>query len=121
MLIYRLKRRVAQRDSLSLNFDIIRHPSSDDAFLYSYLGKGFATMDSLSLKFTEFEGREMLSNLRNEDHFRIAAKTYTSFINGKSIYLMQQSDTIQELFSDRAAYIDAEITLEDYFELVQKG
>jgi len=121
MLIYRLKRRVPERDSLSLNFDIIRHPASDDAFIYSYLGKGYAPEDSLELKFAAYEGREKLVNIRNENHFRIAAKTYISFINEEGVYLMQGSDTLKELFTDRAAYIDTEITLEDYFKLVQKG
>ena len=121
MLIYRLKRRVPERDSLSLNFDIIRHPASDDAFIYSYLGKAYSSQDSLMLKFSAFQGSEKILNIRNEDHFRIAAKTYTSFINDESIYLMKGSDTISELFKDRSAYIDTEITLEDYFKLVQKG
>lgn len=121
MLIYRLKRRVPERDSLSLNFDIIRHPSSDDAFIYSYLGKAYAPEDSFALKFAAYEGKELLLNIRNENHFRIAAKTYTSFIKEEAIYLMRGSDTLKELFTDRSAYIDAEISLEDYFKLVQKG
>jgi len=121
MLIYSLKRRVSERDSFSLNFDIIRNPTSDDAFIYSYLGKGYAPEDSLELLFAAYDGRETLLNIRNENHFRIAAKTYTSFIKEDLIYLMHGSDTIKELFTDQSAYIDTEITLEDYFKLVQKG
>jgi len=121
MLIYQLKRRDKQRDSLSLNFDIIRHPSTDDVFIYSYLGENFARYASLELKFEAYNGRESLVNIRNENHFSIAAKTYTSFIEEKAIYLMQGSDTLMELFSERAAIIDAEIVLEDYFKLVKKN
>lgn len=121
MLIHRLKRRIPERDSLNLNFDIIRQSAADEAFIFSYLGNHFQNFDSLSLKFSAYADGESLSNLRNEDHFRIAAKTYSSFLKEEPIYLMQGSDTIQELFSDRAAFIDAEITLEDYFKLVQKN
>jgi len=121
MLIYQLKRRVLERDSLNLNFDIIRQSAADEAFIFSHLGNHFKHLDSLSLHFTACADGEELSNLRNEDHFRIAAKTYTSFIKDEPIFLMRGSDTIQELFSDRAAFIDAEITLEDYFKLVQKN
>ena len=121
MLIYQLKRRIPERDSLNLNFDIIRQSAADEAFIFSHLGSHFKDLDSISLNFSAFADREELSNLRNEDHFRIAAKTYTSFIKEEPIFLMRGSDTIQELFSDRAAFIDAEITLEDYFKLVQKN
>lgn len=121
MLIYQLKRRVPERDSINLYFDIIRQSAGDEAFIFSQLGNHFKHLDSLSLQFSAFADREELSNLRNEDHFRIAAKTYTSFIKEEPIFLMRGSDTIQELFSEGAAFIDAEITLEDYFKLVQKN
>jgi hypothetical protein len=121
MLIYRLKRRATERDSVSLNFDIIRHPSADDSFVYSYLGSHFTMSDSLNLMFEAYQGRESLANLQKENHYRIAAKTYTSFIEEKAIFLMQGSDTIKELFSEGNARADAEIVLEDYFKLVQKN
>ncbi len=121
MLIHQLKRRVPERDSINLYFDIIRQSAGDEAFIFSQLGNHFKHLDSLSLQFSAFADREELSNLRNEDHFRIAAKTYTSFIKEEPIFLMRGSDTIQELFSEGAAFIDAEITLEDYFKLVQKN
>jgi hypothetical protein len=121
MLIYRLKRRDAKRDSLSLNFDIIRHPSADESFIYSYLGRGFEKYDSLSLSFEAFTERESLTNLQKENHYRIAAKTYTSFIQEKAVFLMQGSDTIKELYSEGNTFAETEVVLEDYFKLVQKN
>lgn len=121
MEIYRLKRRTKADDKERINFDIIRAAGMEQAFIYTNVGAKFRECDSLSLAFEMYPLEKSLQLLNSEDHFEIAAMVYTSLLSKKSIYLLCQSDTFKELYLDKAAQLDAEITLEDYFRLVLKN
>lgn len=121
MLIYSLKRRSPERDSLSLSFNIVQYPGAEEIYIYSEIGKSFEQYDSLRVIFEKYSGHEDLQGINSEGHFRIAAKTYTSLLEEKAVFLMNYQDTISPLFQDKASRLDAEITLEDYFKLTLKN
>lgn len=121
MEIYRLKRRSSEKDEERINFDIIRTPGMDQAFIYTHIGKRFLSCDSLHLAFEMYPLQKSLQMLDSEQHFEIAAMVYTSLLSEKAIYLLCKGDTLEELYLDKGAQLDVEITLEDYFRLVQKN
>ena len=120
MIIYKLKRRKAAEDSMSLQFSIIQHPLTDNAFAYAELGGNWKQYDSLYVEFTSFKG-ELLGHLSSEAHYRIAAKVYSSLLEGKPVYLLSANDTLRQLYTNEQARINAEITLEDFFRLTNKN
>lgn len=121
-IIYRIKRRSPERDSLSVVFDIVHYPGAEDAFVFTTAGKGFGDSDSLFLAFENYPNNEILSGINGEGHYRIAAKTYSSLLDQGRVFLLSgSSDTLQELFTDKASRLDAETVLEDYFKLVLKN
>lgn len=121
MEIFKLKRRSAYRDSMSLNFDIIRAPAMDQAFIYTEVGSSFKQCDSLVVKFSKYPEIEPLKLLNAEGSFRLAAKVYSSILEEEEIFLCCGNDTLQKLYEDKSSELDAEIVLEDYFRLTRKN
>lgn len=119
--IYSLKRRIPERDSLGLNFDIVHYPGAEEAYIFASAGRAFEQYDSLYVLFDKYPEGEILTGIRSEGHFRIAAKTYSSILGNQAVYLASSQDTIIQLFTSKASLLDAEITLEDYFKLTLKN
>ncbi len=121
MEIYRLKRIGEERASESLNFDIIRAAAIDEAFIFARVGTAYEQCDSLTVKFEKYPEAEDLTLINSERNFQIAAKVYTSILESRPVYLCCGSDTLKQLYVDKASQLDAEIALEDYFRLTLKN
>lgn len=121
MLIYRLKRRKPETDSLSLQFAIIRHPHTDAAYAFAEPGAGFKQYDQLHVGFVKGLEKEPLGNINSEAHLRIAAKVYNSLLNEWPVYILNGRDTLKELYTQGPAAVNAEVSLEDYFRLTNKN
>lgn len=120
--IYNLKRRSPERDSTNLNFSIIHYPGAEEVFIFSALGKAYEQYENLKVSFIKYPNEaERLNGIDREGHFRIAAKSYSSILDNQAVFLLNGSDTICQLFADKASLLDAEITLEDYFKLTLKN
>jgi hypothetical protein len=120
MAIHRLKRRTETGDSSSLNFSIAHYPGAEQAFIISELGAQFKGFKNAKLVFQSFD-LELLENLNGEDHYRIAAKVYSSILANEVILLQLTKENLVELFTDKSARLDVTITLKDYFKLVGKS
>ena len=121
MEIYRLKRRSGSRDSSNLNFAIAHYPGADQAFIVAELGADYRHCDSLILRFEAYPGVESLELMDGEQQFKIAAKVYSSLLEEQRIFLCCGSDTLKQLYVDKAEELDAEVALEDYFKLTLKN
>lgn len=121
MQIFRLKRRVPERDSLSINFSIAHYPGAEQAFIIVEPGKAYEQCDSLVVKFDKYPDSEPLKLINGEQQFKLAAKVYSSLLEDSGIFLCCGSDTLQRLYQDKSSQLDAEIVLEDYFKLTLKN
>jgi hypothetical protein len=120
MRIYRLRKRTPENDSLTLQFNIVQHPSTDESFVFAQAGKSFKQYDNLSVSFSGIDGREDLENINAIDHYRIAAKVIRSFDKGESIFLLSNADTLKTLYQENQNRLNVETILEDYFRLINK-
>lgn len=120
MIIYRLKRRTPAQDALGLQFSIVQHPLAGNAYAYSELGQSWKQYDSLYVEFSTFS-KEKLGNLNSEDHYRIAAKVFSSILQDEPVYLVSKKDTLTQLYADEQLRLNAEVTLEDFFKLTNKN
>jgi hypothetical protein len=121
MQIYSLRRRQKNLDSLSLQFDIIQNPGSNQAFIYSALGTGFEHIDSAFVTVEKSKESTYYSNLRATDHYKLARLVYKALEENRKVYLMSAKDTVVNLYNSEQSAINAEITLEDYFKLIYKN
>lgn len=120
MIIYRLKRRKPETDARGLQFSIVQHPLAGNAYAYAELGEKWKQYDSLHVAFLNYS-REVLGNLNSEDHYRIAAKVFSSLLDNEAVFLVSRTDTLTELYADEQLRLNAEITLEDFFKLTNKN
>lgn len=121
MIIYRLKRRSAQRDSVNLSFDLIQAPQSEQAFLFAQLGAGFGKLAHGLIAFGDELSPEPLQKMNSEDHYRLGLKVYQQLQKEEAIWLLNASDTVAALYADPAARLDAVTVLEDFFRLTRKN
>jgi len=121
MNIFRLKRRVPERDSLSINFSIAHYPGAEQAFIIVEPGMAYEQCDSLVVKFDKYPDSEPLKLINGEQQYKVAAKVYSSLLEEGGIFLCCGTDTLQRLYQDKSSQLDAEIVLEDYFKLTLKN
>ncbi len=121
MEIYRLKRRIPERDSLGINFAIAHYPGGEQAFIVLEKGSTLEYCDSLQVHFEAYPLIQSLSLLNGEEQYQFAAKVYTSLLEKKEVLLYCGQDSLKALYANRADRLDAEIVLEDYFRLVGKN
>lgn len=121
MVIYRLKRRNAAEESSSLQFAIVQHPHTDEAFPFVELGNTLKQYPHLAVHFSKYGVTKPLSKLNAQEHYAIAALTYSSFLAESAVLLLDQTDTIGPLYRDKELRRNASVTLDDYFTLIGKN
>lgn len=120
MRIFSLRRRTAENDSLSLQFNIVQNPSTDESFVFAQAGEGFKQYDSLLVGFSGGMKSEKLGAASAEDHYRVAAKVLSALNNDENVFLLNNTDTLKTLYKENQTRINVEITLDDYFKLINK-
>lgn len=121
MVIYRLKKRTAALDSVTLPLDIIQHSQQGSAFLRVQAGQAYRSSDSLQVCFSDSLAAAWLhSSMSWQEHFELGGKIYTALENEIAVHLRAGGDTLGQPFGQTKNRRNALIILEDFFNLLQK-
>lgn len=116
-ILYRLKR----GGSGTLSFMIVENRQADEAYIFADIPEDIRQLERVTIAFDNDSSWESgLGKFTNEDHFRLAARTYGHLLRDEQIYLLNLKDTVDQLFADKQQRRNALTVLEDYFKLVKK-
>ena len=124
-VIYRLKRRNRDTTELHLQFMIVSNPLANEAYIFAEPSPAIKQYDSLAVFISKDSDSTvtaaLLSRMINEDHYLFAGNVFEKLLNGGQTFLINEDDTLAELFTGNEERRNAETVLEDYFKLVNKN
>ena len=121
MVIYRLKKRSAALDSVSLPLDIVQNPQQGSAFLQIKPGAAYPAVDSLQICFSDsLQPAWLHEEMSWQEHFRLGGKVYAALENEFAVYLTAQGDTLGRPYARAKNRQNALTVLDDFFNLIQK-